>query len=120
MHNVSIVSILAIIFILNKEHKMNKLLLSALYAMNAVQLSRPAMAHNGSDNSADHMHQGSGHDDLMSHLYEGRHADDATNNANKDRRGKSESGHHRYGRRATDIPDQDEHEDDTNNPASHQ
>ena len=77
------------------------------------------MAHNSSDDSADHIHQSRGHGNLMSHLHEGHHADDATDNVKEDRRGKSESGRHRYGRRATDLPEQDEHEDDTNNPASH-
>ena len=95
---------------------MNKLLLSALCAMSAVQLSTLAMAHNSADDSADHIHQGRGHDDL-GHMHEGHHADDATDNANEDRRGKSVSGHHRHGRRATDLPDQD---DDSNSSASHQ
>ena len=93
---------------------MNKPPLSALYAMNAVQLSTPAMAHNSAKDSAGHVH-----DDLMSHTHKGHRADDATDNANVDRRGKSESGHHRRGRRATDLPDQDDHDDDANNPASH-
>ena len=93
---------------------MNKPLLSALHGMNAVQLSTPAMAHNSAEDSADHVHY-----DLMSHTHEGHRADDATDNANEDRRGKSESGHHRRGRRATDLPDQDDHDDDANNPASH-
>ena len=99
---------------------MNKPLLSALYAMSAVQLSTPVMAHNSADDSADHAHQDRGDDDLMGHTHEGHRADDATDNAHEDRRGKSESGHHRHGRRATDLPDQDNHEDDTNNPVSHQ
>ena len=55
----------------------------------------------------------------MSHTHEGHRADDATDNANVDRRGKSESGHHRRGRRATDLPDQDDHDDDANNQESH-
>ena len=97
---------------------MNKPLLSALYGMNAIQLSTSAMAHNSAEDSADHVHY-----DLMSHTHEGHRADDATynaNNANEDRRGKSESGHHRHGRRATDLPDQDDHDDDANNLVSHQ
>ena len=94
---------------------MNKLLLSALYGMNAVQLSTPVMAHNSTDDSAEPVHQGRGHDDLIRHMHEGHRAD----NANEDRRGKSESGHHRRGRRATDLPDQDDHDDDANNPVSH-
>ena len=85
----------------------------------AVQLSTPVMARNSADDSADHLHQGRGHDDLMGHMHEDYRADDATDNANEDRRGKSESGHHRRGRRATDLPDQDDHGDDVNNPASH-
>ena len=92
---------------------MNKLLLSALYVMNAVQLSKPAIVHNCSDDSPDHLHQRHGHDNLTSHIQKGRHANDATDNVNEDRRGKSESGHHRHGRRATDLNDQDEHVDDT-------
>ncbi len=99
---------------------MNKLLLSALCAMSDVQLSAPAMAHNSANDSADLVHQSRGHDDLMEHRHEGHRTDDATDNANEDRRGKSESGRHRHGRRATDLPDQDNHEDDANNPASHQ
>ena len=99
---------------------MNNLLLSALYAMSAVQLSTPAMAHNSADDSADHGHQSRGHDGLMGHTHEGHRANDATGNVNEDRRGKSESGHHRHGRRATDLPDQDDHDDDANNPVSHQ
>ena len=98
---------------------MNKPLLSALYGMTAVQLSTPAMAHDNTDDSADHVHQSHVHDDLMSHTHEGHRADDATDNANEDRRGKSESGHHRRGRRATDLPDQDDHDDDVNNQESH-
>ena len=97
---------------------MNKLLLSALCAMSAVQLSTPAMAHNGSDDTADHVHQGRGHDDLIGHTQEGHHADNATDNASENRHGKSESGHHRHGRRATDLPDQDAYDDDANNPVS--
>ena len=84
---------------------MNKPLLSALYGMNAVQLSTPARAHNSAEDSADHVHQSHVHDDLMSHTHEGHRADDATDNANVDRRGKSESGHQRRGRRAADLPD---------------
>ena len=88
---------------------MNKPLLSALYGMNAVQLSTPARAHNSAEDSADHVHQSHVHDDLMSHTHEGHRADDATDdatdNANEDRRGKSESGHHRRGRRSADLPD---------------
>ena len=99
---------------------MNKLLLSAIYAMSAVQLSTPVMAHNSADDSADHGHQGRGHDGLMGHTHEGHRANDATGNVNEDRRGKSESGHHRHGRRATDLPNQDDHDDDANNPVSHQ
>lgn len=99
---------------------MNKLLLSALYAISTVQLSTPAMAHNSADDSADHLHQGRGHDDLMGHMQENHRADDATDNANEDRRGKSVSGHHRHGRRATDLPDQDGHEDNANNSTIHQ
>ena len=99
---------------------MNNLLLSALYAMSAVQLSTPAMAHNSADDSADHGHQSRGHDGLMGHTHEGHRANDATGNVNEDRRGKSEFGHHLHGRRATDLPDQDDHDDDANNPVSHQ
>ena len=83
---------------------MNKLILNTLHTMNAVQLSTPAKAQNSADNSADHMHQSRGHDDLMGHMHEGDHAEDATDNANEEHRGKSESGHHRHGRRATDLP----------------
>ena len=99
---------------------MNNLLLSALYAMSAVQLSTPAMAHNSADDSADHGHQSRGHDGLMGHTHEGHRANDATGNVNEDRRGKSEFGHHLHGRRATELPDQDDHDDDANNPVSHQ
>ena len=94
---------------------MNNLLLSALYAMNAVQLSTPAMAHNSAKDSAGHVH-----DEIMRDMYKARRTEDATDNTNVDRRGKSESGHHRRGRRATDLPDQVDHDDDANNPVSHQ
>ena len=94
---------------------MNKLLLSALHDMSAVQLLTPAMARNSADDPSDHLHQGREHDNFIEHRREGHHADDA----NEDRRGKNASGHRRHGRRATDLPGQDDHDDDANNPASH-
>lgn len=98
---------------------MNKQLLSALSAMCATELSSPAMARDGADDPAGHLHQDRGHDDHVGRKHQVHEAEDAADSANEDRRGKNALDHGHRGRRATDLPKQDDR-DNVVNPASHQ
>ena len=98
---------------------MNKQLLSALSAMCATELSSPAMARDGADDPAGQVRQGRGHDDHVGRKHQAHEAEDAADGADEDRRGKNALDHGHRGRRATDLPKQDDG-NDVLNPASHQ
>lgn len=97
---------------------MNKLLLSALCAMSAVQFSTPAMARNGADDPADHVHQGRGADDAVEHAnHDNNYTDD---HVRQNRRGRDESGHGQHGRRFDDPIDHDIQNHDADHAENHQ